>query len=261
MLAKGILSVLAVAAALRLTHSPVVATAALAACWGTILVACDVPAACRLAAVRPVVGTARLGCLLWIALPMGCVMSLDSLAANVPRYAIEAHLGPTALGHFAALAYVLVAGSQPILAVGAAVSPRLARHFVADRAAYARLCGRLVIVAAALAGAAAVAAAVAGAPLLAWAYAPEYATHARLLVWLAVAGGVGWVASALGYAITAARRFREQLGTAALALAVCALASHALVPRHGLVGAAWALLASAGVRLACGAVIYAASRA
>ena len=40
--------------------------------------------------------------LAWLALPMGLGAGLQSLMTNVPRYALEAHAGPAALGWFAA---------------------------------------------------------------------------------------------------------------------------------------------------------------
>src|SRR5205814_519886 len=82
-----------------------------------------------------------------------------------------------------------------------------------------------------------------GRPLLTLVYAPEYAAHEVVLIWLAVATGVGFLAQALGYAVTAARRLPEQLPIALLSLVVCTVGSYLLVPRYGLVGAAWAVLA------------------
>ena len=71
--------------------------------------------------------------------------------------------------------------------------------------------------------------------------------------------GFGFVANTLGYAVTAARRLAEQLPIAGVNLVVCAVASHFLVPRYGLLGAAWAVLAAEATRLLCLAVVYAAS--
>ncbi len=80
--------------------------------------------------------------------------------------------------------------------------------------------------------------------------------HADVLVWLAVVAAVGYQASALCSAITAARRFPEQLWVAAVTVAVSWLASQLLVPRFGLAGAAAALLAATSVQTACLAAIY-----
>src|SRR5207244_1764849 len=88
---------------------------------------------------------------------------------------------------------------------------------------------------------------------------PEYARYAPLLIWLAGAAAVFFVSNAFSYAVTAARRLPEQLPIAVLSLAVCAVASYLLVPGHGLIGAAWAVLATEGTRLFCLSAVYAAS--
>src|SRR5207302_10135981 len=191
------------------------------------------------------------------AVPLGCVAGISSLTVNVPRYAVEANGGEPALGVFTALAYLFVAALQPMLALGAAVNPRLARHFVHDLAAFRRLTSRTMVVAGALGLLGIVACALFGKPMLTLFYAPEYAKHTGVLVWLAVATGVAFLAQALSYAVTAARRLPEQLPIALLSLVVCTVGSYLLVPRYGLVGAAWAVLATEVTRLACLGAVYA----
>jgi len=257
MLAKGLLSVLTVAVVLRLTGNLVFATLAMALGWATLLMLYDLSAAYRIASIRPAGDFRALARLAWLAAPMGCVAALGSLTTNVPRYSIEANLGSTGLGHFAAVAYLFVAGGQPMMAVGAAVMPRLARFFVTDLKAYRRLTAWTVMSAVALGLAGVTIAALAGRVILTIAYAPEYAREAPVLVWMALAAGVGFANKALAFSVTAARRLTEQLPIALLSLAVAALASHFLVPRWGLIGAAWAVLATEAMRLLCLGVIYA----
>lgn len=256
MLAKGVLSVASMALGLWLGLGLVAATALMAASWGAWLVAYDLPAARRHTALTASFGPRALGSLAWLALPMGIGAGLQSLMANVPRYAIEAHAGAAALGWFAAIAYLVSAGNQPVMALWAAAGPRLARLFVADRSAYRRLTGRTLLAAAAMALVTIGGAAIVGAPLLTLFYTAEYAVHADVLVWLAVVGGVGYATSALATSITAARRFPAQLGVVALTVAVSWVASTVLVPRYGLTGAAWALLAATLVQTACLAIVY-----
>ena len=257
MLVKGVLSVAAVAVALALGGGLLVASVAMVLAWTTVFLAGDLRAALRLAPVRGVVSPRALATLAGVALPMGCVMALNSLTANVPRYALAASLGPTGLGHFAALVSLLLAATQPLLAVGAAVSPRLARHFVSDPDAYRGVTRRLLTIAALLGIGAVAGAVTAGRAVLTLAYAPEYAAHAPVLVILAVTAAIGFLASAFGVAVTAARRFTPQLVIAVAALGVCALASRTLVPLLGLRGAAFAMLASESTRLVALAAVYA----
>jgi len=74
---------------------------------------------------------------------------------------------------------------------------------------------------------------------------------------MAVAAGIGFAGKALAAAVTAARRLSEQLPIAIASLAVAALASQVLVPRWGLIGAAWAVLATEATRLLWLGAIYA----
>jgi len=261
MLARGVLSALAVTIVLRTSGSLVAGVGAMALTWGVWLVAYDAPHAARLASLRPVLDRHLLLDLARLALPLGCVSSLNSLTTNLPRYAVEAHLGASALGHFAALAYLVVAATQPVLALGAAATPRLARHFVNDRRAYRALTRRALLLAGALGAALVAAVDVAGRPLLALSYGPAYEAHAGLLAWLAIGAALSFVSGALGYAVTAARRFPPQLAVAVLACATCAAASQVLVPRYGLRGAAWAVVVAEATRLLCLVVLYATTAA
>nr|MBA3276772.1 oligosaccharide flippase family protein [Chloroflexia bacterium] len=84
--------------------------------------------------------------LAWLALPLGIVQMLISLNVNVPRFFIQAVAGEHELGIYSAIAYVTIAGSTVVAAVGQAVSPRLARfHAERDRAAFIGLLGKLAI--------------------------------------------------------------------------------------------------------------------
>src|SRR5947199_345510 len=259
MLAKGVISLLAVGLVLQMTGDIILATVAMALCWGSLLLTYDLPAAVRLESIRPTLELSSLGRLVSAAFPLGCVAGISSLTVNVPRYAVEANGGEPALGVFTALAYLFVAALQPMLALGAAVNPRLARHFVHDLAAFRRLTSRTMVIAGALGLLGIAACALFGKPMLTLFYAPEYAKHTGVLVWLAVATGVAFLAQALSYAVTAARRLPEQLPIAVLSLVVCFLASQYLVPRYGLLGAAWAVLATETSRLACLGGVYVAA--
>ncbi len=48
---------------------------------------------------------------------------------NIPRYFIAYYLGEAELGIFTAVSYIVHAGSLVMVALGQAVSPRLAKYF------------------------------------------------------------------------------------------------------------------------------------
>jgi O-antigen/teichoic acid export membrane protein len=191
-----------------------------------------------------------------LAFPLGMVMFIVSLSTNVPRYYVEHYCGLGALGVFAALAYVMVAGSRIVMALGDAASPRLARHYAAGaRKEFGTLLLQLVLCGALLGGGAVATALVAGPELLTFCYGPEYAEHANLFVWIAAAGALGYVGSFVGYGMTAARQFFVQMPLFIVVGLATAAACALLVPDYGLIGAAWAMGVGAFVQLAGSALV------
>jgi len=229
-----------------------------AAAWAGILLFYDLPCAARalkgeggsrhdLAPHGPV---ARLGGLAKLAAPLGIVMALISFNTAIPRYFLEHTAGEAAVGVFSALASLILAGTLVVGALGASASPRLARlHAEGDLLGFRRFLGRLALGGAAIGATGVAAVAIAGDPILRIVYTPEYATYAADLVWIMVAGALGYVSAFLGYGLTAARILKPQIGLFAAVALACALASAWFVPVHGVRGAAWALLAGYAVQL------------
>jgi len=202
--------------------------------------------------------------LVWLALPMGFVMMLLSLNTNIPRYFIEQYLGERYLGVYAAISYLMVAGSLVVNALGQSASPRLAKYYAAgDRIAFQTLLLKLVGIAALLGMAGILVAVVAGRQILTLLYRPEYAQYTELFVWLMVAAGIGYISSFLGYGMTAARYFRIQMPLYALVTTTSAIACLWLIPTLGLAGAAVAAIAAEIVHasISLGVNIYALHRA
>ena len=267
MMIKGVLALGALGLAAALTGRTVWAIVGLAASWAAVLLAYDLPvsAALRLDSsagalpLRPRWSRARLLRLTWLALPLGIVMMLISLIANIPRYFIEAELGERALGIFTAIAYLMVVGNTVVFALGQAASPRLARQFAAgEHEAFRALLLRLAGLALGGGGIAIALALGWGRVILRALYTAEYAQRADVFVWLTIAAAVGAVASFLGYGMTAARRFRVQAPLFAFVVLVTTFASALLIPRQGLLGAALATTIGATAQLLGSAwVIYA----
>jgi O-antigen/teichoic acid export membrane protein len=78
----------------------------------------------------------------------------------------------------------------------------------------------------------------AGRPILLLLYQPEYAERVGIFLWLGLAAGISYVASLLGFAMTAARYFRAQLPVFLISTLVTAAGCTLLVPRYQLLGAA-----------------------
>lgn len=251
---NGVLSTAALTAIMAATHNIVLATLGTATgSVGALVFTLAKNRRLALAAgpaARPNWNTWLLWRLTRLALPLGVVMLLISLNSNIPRYFIQHYLGEAQLGIFAAIGYIMVAGSTVVAALGQSASPRLARHFAEGQSgAFRRLVGRLMAVGAALGAAGLIVALAGGRPLLVLLYRAEYAASVSVFIWLAVGAGVGYVASFLGYALTAARYFAVQAPLFAVVAAATGLAAWILVPRFGLVGAAWSVIIGCLVNL------------
>lgn len=242
---RGLAGLAALTLVLAAGGTLLVAVLALGAAWLGVLLGQTVPAVHALLRARgersaPRLRWSALRPVAAVALPLGVVNMLVSLRGNVPRYFVEGYLGAADLGAFAALSSLVVAGSLVVGALGQAASPRLARHHLErDAAGFRRLLGILLAFAAALGAAGLAVAALAGGPLLRILFGPAYEPHAPVLVWLMAAAVVAYAASFLGFALTAARSFKEQVPLYALTSLACAAACRWLVPRWGLTGAAW----------------------
>jgi O-antigen/teichoic acid export membrane protein len=187
--------------------------------------------------------------LIWLSLPLGLVMMLISLNANIPRYFLEHSLGKKELGVFAALAYLIVAGNMVVSALGSAARPRLAKYYAgANVSAYQKLLFQLVAIACLLGLSGILVAWVAGGQILTIVYQPEYAKYTELLIWLMVTAGIGYVSSFLGEGMTAARYFRTQIPLFIIVTSTSAIASFWFIPKNGLKGAAIALMIAEIVR-------------
>jgi O-antigen/teichoic acid export membrane protein len=249
MIARGFLSLAAFGAVLFLTHRLVPAVAALAAARIAVLIVYD----------RPKGSTGQLLShsetrvqfeIFRTALPLGIVLMLVSLTSNIPRYAVERHMGTRDLGVFAAVAAFLAVGSTVANALGQSATPRLARYFSAGdlgefRGLTLRLTGLVVL----LGIAGVLVAAFLGGFLLRVLYRPDYVRYGGLLVKVMAAGVCVYVAVVLGYVITSARSFLAQMPLLAVVAATSAAASWLLIPSMGLDGAAVAVAIAASVQI------------
>lgn len=263
---KGPLSLLMLSIGTYISGSIVWGVVGLVIAWACILLIWDIPSyrwlinkftsegeipdslEGKTATPRWQLGTIRR--LIWLSLPLGLVMMLISLNANIPRYFLEQSLGKKELGVFAALAYLIVAGNMVVSALGSAARPRLAKYYAGGNvSAYQKLLLQLVAIACLLGLSGILVAWVAGGQILTIVYQPEYAKYTELLIWLMVTAGIGYVSSFLGEGMTAARYFRTQIPLFIIVTSTSAIASCWFIPRNGLKGAAIALMIAEIVRI------------
>jgi O-antigen/teichoic acid export membrane protein len=261
LLLRGPLSLLAVALVVWSWHSVVGGAIALAVVWAAVLVGFDLPNGAAILDDRRLI-TPRFDAhifvrLVRIAAPLGLVMMFASLITNIPRYFLEHHRGTHDLGIFVGLAYVVTAGTTVVGALGQSTAPRLANLSAAgDREGFSRLVQKLLLVGIALGAAGFLVALIGGAPLLRLLYTPEYAEYSRAFLVIMFAAAIGYVSSLLGFVITAARIFVQQLPLSIVATGATAVLSALLVPWKGVDGAAWVLVGGAFVQLVGFAGMY-----
>ena len=249
MILKGPLSLLALTVAVYVTRRVWAAAGALAVAWAAVLALYDIPNG--IAMLRRLSGSHEPGIschwpsilnLARLSFPLGLTMMLISLNTNIPRYFVERFRGERELGFFAAVAYLITAGSMVVNALGQSASPRLAKYYASEnREGFSYLLFRLIGIGLALGVTGILISLFAGREILTLLYRKEYAEFNNVLIWVMAAATLGYMASFLGYAMTAAHYFAIQpviFGAVALANSLFCMA---LVPRHGALGAAWAL--------------------
>ena len=267
MILRGVAAMVALWLGVYLTGSVLVGCLGMAAGWAAVLMAYDLDAARSSTGARgrwPLAGVfhqmqwkpGRLCGLAVLALPLGVVMMLGSLNVNGPRYVIQHYSGERGLGIFAAVAYVMVAGTTVINALAQAASPRLALHCASgDVAEFWRLMRKLLVIGAVIGGAGILVAMAYGRQILGTLFRPEYAAADDVFVWMMAAAAISYLGSFLGYGLTAARQFKVQAPLILVVSVVTMASSVILVPRHGLVGAAWATVIGAVVQLSGSALV------
>jgi O-antigen/teichoic acid export membrane protein len=265
MIMKGIVSLAALGLAVYYTRSAVWGAAALALAWVAVMLAYDIPSGSWVAGISsrfpaealwPRWDRKRMRSLTWLALPLGLVVMLVSLNSSITRYFVQGYLGERQLGIFAVLAYVQGAAATIEDAMAQSALPRLSWSYASrSRKTFGTLLFRLLVSGAALGICGVTIAAAAGRPILTIVYGPEYASHVKVFFWIMVAISVNFLASFMLYAVTAARYFRSQLPLSVTVTLSSLIACAWLIPKYGILGAAYTVLIAALVRAVLGAIL------
>jgi O-antigen/teichoic acid export membrane protein len=191
-----------------------------------------------------------------LSFPLGIVMGLISLNMNIPNYAIAKYLGSIDLGIFAALAYTTVAVNMFIQALGQTVVPRMAQYFAnKDIPAFGKLLKKMILINLTIGLLGVLVIFIGGEKILSLIYTREYAAYSNLFIVLMISAMLSGVASAFGYAMTAARQFNLQVPLFFAVLTSTFLISFFLIPHFKLYGAAMALIVSALIQIIGGIFI------
>ena len=262
MISKGVLSLIGFGGALWITKSLVWAAAALLIAWTFVFIAYDCPTAIQLlrhddsvisyrsrflavASLHPRWNWRVLRRLAWTALPLGITVMLGALSDSLPRYFLTRYLGESDLGIFAGMAYVLVASSIVINALGQSASPRLASVYVdGDIRRFLGILAILIGLAIVVGLGGILVVIVAGRQILGTLYGDAYTSHVDTFTWIMVDAAIGYAYVFLGTAVNSMRQFRVQLPIHVGTIVVLVTGLLLMVPKFGMNGAAWAMIAS-----------------
>lgn len=229
-------------AAIAASRDPATGLLAVSGAWTAVLIFFDWRLARREGPPRW--NVPELKRLLVLSAPLGLVTLMQSLYQNIPRYAIEGILGSRQLGIFGAIASLMAIGNTLVSALGQSAAPRLAiLHAEGKKSEFARLLRKLLLVGLPIGGGGIAMAALFPGPVLTLFFRPEYANEGRLFLLLMAAGALQYLTSLLGIGVTAMRQYRIQLWIQCFSVSLILGLSWILVRSHGVLGAAWTLIA------------------
>ncbi len=184
--------------------------------------------------------------LLFKVAPLGAVMALVSLNANIPRYFLQESSGVAGVAVYSAAVYLTVGASMIPTAVGHAMTPRMAKAWMTKSVDEVRkYIARAVMVSVVVGGTIVLASVTVGQGAMKILYSDEFRIDTGSLMLVSLAGLVSYVSGVFGFALTAAHIFVPQVGALVLVVLVSLACSAALVPRYGLEGACFTMLAAA----------------
>ena len=246
---KGPLSFIALAGCLVLTRSMAGGALGMALTWLFLLLKFDRKIGSKFENLRPKFQKNQIASLIMLTIPLGVVMMISSLNANISRYFIQHYQGSVSLGYFAAISYTMTAGNTIVNALGQSSSPKLAKYYAdGDKVSYLKLLKLLVTVGGVLGFLGTLVVLVFGKQILLILYDKEYVEYANIFIVIMIAAGISYVSSILGYSITAARYFKPQPYLSIVILIVSLILNALMVPKLGLM-AAYATLGSSIIQL------------
>jgi len=271
LVARAVLSVLALAAATYVTRSVAWGIAGVAAARAIVLFGYDTRERTHILRAQPKwyllnrelaprFDPSEQRQLLWRSLPLGIVVLLTTLNSSIPSFFIKHGIGEHDLGIFSALGLTISAGNMAVVSLGQSAFTRLSRAYASGNiTVFGSLLVVLLTCGAGLGVCGMFLSKFAGREILMLLFRPEYAERADLLPWIMAAGAVLFMAQFLGFGMTAAGFYHSQVCLNILANASLVAACYWLVPGNGLLGAILAMLIAAAVQLVASAIILAAA--
>ena len=255
MLLKGIVSVIGFTSAIYVTGSLIVGSLVLTLSGGLGLLLYDIPnmkvngkepASVKISAVSG--GQDQIDPIMELikkTLPLGAVLALVSLNANISRYFVEHYWGEGSLGIFSALLYFIIPGNLIMNSMGQSLSPQMAKRMdERNITRYRHHLKNILFMGGTISLAALFLSIFWGRELLLVVYTWEYAPQHKLLIYIMGAAFFIYLSTGLGYGMTAAGYFKSQIPLFAGLTILTTAANYIFVPRLGIGGAVISLFMS-----------------
>jgi len=178
------------------------------------------------------------------AIPMGISLGLVALQSTIPRLFLDKYAGIEAVGIFTVLSYFIIVGSIFINSICQYLSPKLTSAWNGDRKYFKKYLSMALLISGSLGVFAIICSIVFGEFILNLIYGPSYAAYKNELVLIMLAGLALYLATVLGYTLTAIGVVKQQVYLFSILLAVALLSSYIYIPNYGLVGGIYTLIIS-----------------
>ncbi len=244
----GLLALASMALAIYFYRSILFGALIIAFSWLSLLLFYDIPATVRRSKFLFRLRWTNVPTVYKTCFPLGVIMGLITLRLSIPVYLIEAELGVDQVGYYSAVAYFLVAGNLVITSLIQATGPRLA-HYYHQRESK-RVTGfiiKLLLVSGSIGVFSIVLALYIGDFILMLLYGDGFIHLNTLLIWIIVAGSIGFLSQVMGLFLTVARLFKYQVISNLIGIISVAVLSYLFVPTYGVEGGAYALASGNGL--------------
>lgn len=176
------------------------------------------------------------------AIPMGISLGIVTLQSNIPRLFLDKYTGIEAVGLFTVLSYFIIVGSIFINSICQYLSPKLTVAWNKDKNNFKKLLFMVLIIAGFLGASAIFLSYFFGDLILDLIYGKSYAIYKNELILIMFAGFFLYLATVLGYTLTAIGFIKKQVYLFSILLIVMLLLSYFYIPTYGLLGAIYSLI-------------------
>lgn len=178
------------------------------------------------------------------AIPMGISLGIVALQSTIPRLFLDKYMGIEAVGIFTVLSYFIIIGSIFINSICQYLSPKLTSAWNKDRKTFKKTLSIALLIAGSLGSLAIIFSIFFGEFILNLIYGPLYIIYKNELILTMLAGFILYLATVLGYTLTAIGVIKQQVYLFSSLLGITLISSYLYIPNNGLLGGIYTLIIS-----------------